>query len=201
MKICSLENCNGKHKGLGFCEKHYRRFKLYGNVNFVNPKSQKDLTIAERFWSKVKYSEGCWIWLTYTDKDGYGNFRIRIPEKFFPKQTTIGAHIVSFILTFNRLPKDCVLHRCDNPSCVKPSHLFEGTKKDNMQDCISKNRLNPRKGENHPKTILTMVKVLYIRKELKKDKSMINRRKLAKELQVSVNAINNIYYGHNWKHI
>lgn len=201
MKTCNLENCNKKNKGKGYCVNHLRRLRLYGDVNFINPNSRKDLTLAERFWLKVEYSNGCWNWKAYKDEDGYGRFKIRKTEKFFPKQTTIGAHIVSFILTFNRLPKDCVLHRCDNPSCVKPSHLFEGTKKDNMQDCLKKGRVNPRKGENHPKTILTTNEVLYIRKELKTDKSMLKRRKLADELKVSVNAINNIYYNRNWKHI
>lgn len=74
----------------------------------------------------------CHVWIGATDDHGYGvvGFRGR-GEK---------AHRVAFFLSEGRWPSPCGLHRCDNPPCVRRSHLFEGTKKDNSQDMAAKNR-------------------------------------------------------------
>ena len=98
-------------------------------------------TLEARFWSKVEISAGdtCWEWAgsCLKKKLPYGQFSIstRHGRKMWK------AHRVSWALVFGNIPEGyLVLHRCDNPKCVRPSHLFLGTAEDNMQDMVRKKR-------------------------------------------------------------
>ena len=78
---------------------------------------------------------GCWIWMgTQRDeKRGYG--------QFFMNKKRERAHRASWLLYNGNIPENMlVLHRCDTPACVNPHHLFLGTDRDNVQDCINKKR-------------------------------------------------------------
>jgi hypothetical protein len=76
---------------------------------------------------------GCWIWLGAIKSYGYGSIKYRNKD--------MRANRVSWLAFKGEIPKGlCVLHHCDNPACVNPDHLFLGTLKDNMQDCIKKGR-------------------------------------------------------------
>lgn len=98
-----------------------------------------------RFWEKVDKSKGensCWEWTRYKDKDGYGQLRF--------KGRMYLAHRFSYMTYVGAIPEGMLIcHKCDNPSCVNPDHLFIGTHLDNKRDCIKKGRLNPRKGGDH----------------------------------------------------
>lgn len=98
-------------------------------------------SVAERFWNKVNKSaseHGCWLWTANKDRKGYGYFTA--PARGV---SPLPAHRVSYALIHGPfLKRLCVLHRCDNPSCVNPHHLFLGTIADNNQDCIRKGRNN-----------------------------------------------------------
>lgn len=109
------------------------------------PKRRR-FTELERFWRKVDKSGGpdsCWIWLGFTDRNKYGKFDMALPTS---GTKSVYAHRFSWELVNGPIPTGdhhgtmCVLHRCDNPSCCNPSHLFIGTHKDNMYDCIAKGR-------------------------------------------------------------
>lgn len=90
-------------------------------------------TTPENFWSKVDTSENCWLWLGRTDGNGYGRVGFR-------GRTNVGAHRVAWAFTNGGLlPDEWVLHRCDNPPCVNPDHLFLG-------DVVENNRDRQRKG-------------------------------------------------------
>lgn len=81
------------------------------------------------------WPNSCWIWGLRVDKQGYG--RINFNSK------TEQAHRISYKAFRGDIPNGmCVLHKCDNPTCVNPDHLFLGTKKDNVQDMILKGRAN-----------------------------------------------------------
>lgn len=92
-------------------------------------------SLSERFWEKVTKPTlgGCWEWEGARDPNGYG--RININRK------AVLAHRVAFELTFGTAADGLfVLHGCDNPSCVNPSHLRAGTAKDNSTDMVARNR-------------------------------------------------------------
>ena len=78
---------------------------------------------SERFWSHVARNEdGCWLWMAAKAHKGYGAVGI-------PGGKTAKAHRVSYELQFGPIPEAaCVLHRCDVPACVRPTHLFLGSK-------------------------------------------------------------------------
>src|SRR5580765_367213 len=88
----------------------------------------------ERFWAKVAVGaeEGCWPFMGFRDRRGYGRFSMgdASPES---------AHRVAFFFIYGRWPEQ-VNHKCDNPPCCNPNHLYEGTQSQNIQDSWNRNR-------------------------------------------------------------
>lgn len=98
----------------------------------------KGTPAKQRFALQVEVGDGCWTWLGSRTQQGYG--RLMIETK------VVAAHCAAWRMFRGPIPIGMyVCHHCDNPSCVKPSHLFLGTPKDNIQDCALKGRL-PRSG-------------------------------------------------------
>jgi len=110
----------------------------------------------ERFWSFVDQSAQCWLWIGYCDDDGYGRFGIG-------GQVAL-AHRLSYVLAGNTLaPGDRVLHSCDTPACVRPDHLWSGTQRANIEDCIRKGRRARQSGDRNGRAVLTWALVTDIR--------------------------------------
>ena len=115
-----------------------------------------------RFWKNVKKhgSRTCWLWIgtTMSKKSGsYGQIYYNGAMRL--------AHRISWLIHFNRIPDDmCVLHKCDNPICVNPLHLFLGTLYDNNRDMAIKGRAKGTKmGETNPNSKLCWSQVERIR--------------------------------------
>lgn len=101
----------------------------------INPSHLVVRTATESFWLRVdKHApNGCWEWQSTMNDRGYGVLRFQGLKGM--------AHRVAFELTNGPIPDGlCLLHRCDNPRCVNPAHLFLGTKGDNARDMVQKQR-------------------------------------------------------------
>jgi ribosome-binding protein aMBF1 (putative translation factor) len=165
-------------------------------------------TTIDQFWSHVDKlgpipetskdcSGNCWIWYGNINKSNYGVCGSQT------NKTRMFAHRYSFELANNKkIPNDLyVCHKCDNPRCVNPNHLFLGTPMDNVQDMIKKGRkaTTPRLvGEQSGKSILTDNLVTKI---LELSDNGTSSRQIAKIIGVSNNTISNIVQGRTWTHI
>jgi hypothetical protein len=111
-------------------------------------------TLAERFWEKidVRGPDDCWLWKGGASSTGYGGFGLG-------DRRTVGAHRLAYELVKGPIPDGlCVLHSCDNKPCCNPSHLWAGTRLDNMRDASSKGRIahncGSRNGSHtHPESV------------------------------------------------
>lgn len=153
--------------------------------------------LEQRFWQKVdrRGDDECWPWVGATDNRGYGAIKgagQRRPEK---------AHRVSWQLANGPIPIGLwVLHRCDNPPCVNPAHLFLGTAADNSHDAVAKGRQKPSglRGSDHGNAKLQEAQVREIVARTKNGES---QRTLAQAYGVSSKTIHNIQHGQAWAHI
>lgn len=88
------------------------------------------------FWTNIRYDvvTGCWNWTGCRNNRGYGKMHYRGKNQYVHRLSA------SFYLRYDLKSKLQVLHRCDNPACFNPKHLFIGTHADNMRDCVKKGR-------------------------------------------------------------
>jgi hypothetical protein len=95
-------------------------------------------TQARRFWKKVTKLNGnnaCWVWTSSLNDGGYGQFWVGAVKR------NLLAHRLAYVLTYGPIARGLlVCHRCDNPICVRPEHLFVGTVADNLRDMVRKGR-------------------------------------------------------------
>ena len=157
----------------------------------VNKKSITKV-IKARFWTKVKKTSSCWLWQGALN-EGYGNFGI--------DGQNYRAHRIAWTISRKKKPKNlCVLHKCDNPKCVNPAHLFLGTISDNNIDCALKGRMvipHP-KGENHPKAKICEKDVRDIRQFYIDGLSF---REIACKYNISRCQTTRIVTRRNWGHV
>ena len=93
-------------------------------------------SLETHFWAKVNQTEGCWLWLAYQNRNGYGTYFINRRPKY--------AHRVAWELTYGAIPAGLVvMHKCDTPPCVRPEHLSLGTYGENIADALQKGRFRP----------------------------------------------------------
>jgi ribosomal protein L40E len=156
----------------------------------------------ERFWSYVDKSGDCWEWTGCDNGHGYGVFGVANDSK--------AAHRVSYEMEHGPIPEGMeVCHHCDNPCCVRPSHLFLGTQADNMRDMYSKGRQSssevrsegarrqPRGEEHHFATLSNeearQIWQLHLTGMRKVD--------MAQRLNVKVNAVYRVTNSDCWAHV
>lgn len=163
-----------------------------------------------RFMAKVnKKEDGCWNWIGSTDRKGYGKLSIGNGRK--PDGTRgnsmVSAHRVAYELFIGPIPAaagfhgTCVLHKCDNPSCVNPEHLFLGSNADNVHDMDAKGRRVNRQalGSAHGNAKLTEAKVIAIHQLIKSNTK--TQTEIALEFGVCLATVNHIAKGRLWSHV
>ena len=97
----------------------------------------------ERFRSYFFEKEGCWEWMGIREERGYGIFRL----KYKKRKVMMSAHRLAYWMYYGVNPDDTglhVMHKCDNPGCVRPDHLRLGTNRENNHDCVRKGRAKKR---------------------------------------------------------
>ncbi len=143
----------------------------------------------KRFWSKVQKTGHCWLWTASRNYNGYGNFSL--------DGKTFLAHRIAFFLSNGiSLSELFVCHKCDNPACVNPEHLFLGTQRDNMQDSLKKGRKPSYPGSKNGRAKLTETEVNEIRRLHLEG---YTSTPLIRKFGVCKSQINNIVAGSQWK--
>jgi hypothetical protein len=159
VKTCCIKDCHKPVLAKGLCSGHYQRVRKYGDPTFVLKPQLHGYTVKERLDLYTAQSpEGCWEWRASKDARGYGRLNVgNVPQL---------AHRLSWQFRVGPIPDGAqVLHRCDNPGCVRPDHLFLGDHAANMADMNGKGRGRPGlvQGEAHGCAKLTDEQVREIR--------------------------------------
>lgn len=144
--------------------------------------------ISHRLWSRVKKGnqDQCWEWTGRTE-NGYGKIKIMGRHYF--------THRVALVLSGTPIEDgDCVLHRCDNPPCCNPDHLFIGTRVENRADCVTKNR--HAKGERNGHAKVTPEIAAAIRREYVPRK--VSGRVLGEKYGLSISGVFHILNNETW---
>lgn len=152
------------------------------------------VSILDRFWSKVDKSGECWIW-TAAMTAGYGSFAIG--SRTDGSKRRVLAHRFSWELEHGPIPEGMdALHRCDNPPCVRPAHLFLGDQIANMADMAAKGRSTF--GERSGSAILTDSRVIEIKRRVANGES---RASVARSIEISRSLVSMIVSGKRWRHV
>lgn len=152
----------------------------------------KPVALETLFWDHVQRggADECWLWEGATTPFGYGDIKSH--------QRRHNAHRVSYELHKGPIPQGMqVCHRCDNPRCCNPGHLWLGTAGDNCRDMVAKGRhVSPAlKGSKNGRAILTDALVMEIRRDKRPG------TQIAADLGLGITTVNSIRRGASWKHL
>lgn len=150
-------------------------------------------TFAQRFWSKVDRGEGdaCWPWMAGVSEKGYG--------RIWDGRVMANAHRVSWEFANGPIPEGMfVCHRCDNPRCVRPDHLFPGTAAENSGDMVAKGRGAGPRGARNRNTKLDPGSVQAIRAALGAGESYAA---IAARFGVGKGVVGQIRHRATWRHV
>ena len=180
----------------------YLLLVVYPNLAYnpiTNTRTVKLMLLLQKIFEEKYIPEpnsGCWLWIGHIDNHGYGLIAVN--------KRSVRAHRLSWEIYNGKIPKGdgyhgtCVLHQCDNPACVNPSHLFLGTQSENMRDMVSKNRHQDRRGEKNTNAFLAEDQIILIRQLAKLPKGRFPQRVIAKLFGTSRTHVSQIKTGNKW---
>ena len=142
---CSVSGCKNNAIKKGLCDKHYSRLQKYGDPEecFFERDNPEEFSIKERIKKNILINQdtGCWEWQKYKNKSGYGKITYN-GEKWT-------VHRLSYKEFVGEIDNDSmVLHKCDNPCCCNPKHLYLGGYSENSRDMIRRDRRDKNKYQN-----------------------------------------------------
>ena len=144
--------------------------------------------------SRIDFSGECWVWAGAKSARGYGVISLKSQE--FPQKVAM-SHRAVYEICVEPIPDGMrVLHRCDNPPCCRPSHLFLGTDADNVKDKVAKGR--QARGEGSGTSRLTALQVLEIRKRFL---ACERPQKIAESFNIAECHVYSIATGRSWSHL
>lgn len=184
---CAVSWCDRDAKTKGYCKTCYTRWQKGRDPEKIPMfKIHRDATPEERLQSAgwTVTETGCWEWAGRLDKKGYGVLALREKRQVFAHRTAYSVWVGDLVDGLS------ICHRCDNPKCINPEHLWQGSTLENLQDMTVKERGNTRK--------LTAADVVEIRERRENRESMND---LAKEFGVHESTIRNAVKGRTWKHV
>ena len=182
--------CSGPVLARGMCRRHYYQARRSPDFVFIQKPGR---SLEERFWNFVVKGPGCWDWTGATHPFGYGVMGVS-----GRRGAVDTAHRVSWLIHNGPVPDMTeVCHRCDNPPCTRPDHLFLGTHADNMSDMGAKGRSGLRGGRS-PKAKLTETAVRDIRARCAAGEI---DRTVAESFGVTRECVRDIRLGKRWAHL
>ncbi|MGE0107685.1 MAG: HNH endonuclease [Thiomonas sp.] len=200
---CLIEGCDRAAASAGMCSMHYQRQIKNGTTDAMQ---RATMPIKERLLKKVDIdpSGGCWNWTGATNESGYGQVFDTDAGRVVLAHRASYEAFVGAIPALDGYHGACVCHRCDNPRCINPDHLFIGTHRNNMSDMAEKGRhrnslKNPAYShEDHPRAKLNpdVVKTLRSRRH-----SAEEIAQLATQLGVSRTALRYAASSKTWRKI
>jgi predicted XRE-type DNA-binding protein len=148
--------------------------------------------IDDRIKNYVRKTRSCWIWIGYKNELGYGRITIGHGKQ-------VKAHRFIYEQTYGKIPDGMnALHKCDNPSCVNPRHIYLGTQKDNVRDMMKRKRGGYKVfcGESHWNRKLDMEKVELIKKLWQEGE--LFQREIGEKVGISQQVVSKVINGKAW---
>jgi len=152
--------------------------------------TRRGLMEEERFWSHVRKTVDCWLWIGAVSKFGHGAFHRSNRQR-------VDAHRYAYECHHGRIPAGLVVrHLCNNAGCVNPSHLALGTHADNVADRVQAGRSAI--GQRNGRSVLTPSQVIEI---YRRCQSGDTKAQLAREFRVDRKTIREIVNGDTWRYL
>ena len=191
---CTISGCTRPRRGASdWCDMHYKRWYRHGDPLFTR-RAPQESALDERLrrggWTERTAVPGmtpCWEWQGYRNPLGYGQMRVQ--------GRGLLAHRAAYLAWAGEIPSgSLVCHRCDNPPCINPAHLFLGDQGANMGDCDRKDRTPHGVRNGHAR--LTDADVLMIRALVESGQS---RASVARAYGVVPSHVARIVSRHVWR--
>lgn len=182
--------------GMTSWQSFYARIRRWESNPDQYPLDKVFSPLARKFYRDVEgklsnfdiSTGGCWVWKGNKTHDGYGRVRFEGKKR--------RAHMVSYEHFFGKIPEGkMICHKCGNPLCINPEHLYAGTASDNYADMVRHGRANRPKGRQIHTARLTELQVIEIRADHR------TTRALAAVYGVGKSTIQQVKSGASWRHI
>jgi hypothetical protein len=191
-RTCSIQGCDKPPHARGWCKKHHTRWWRHGDPLYVKLIYGDDRARFEQYVDRSAGPDGCHPWIGQRNNHGYG--------KTWLDGKRCYAHRVAFLFEHGHWPEPVTRHRCDNPPCVNPAHLHEGTESDNQRDSVERGRKRngDLRGEQLTQAKLTEEQVREIRRRYATGET---QRSIAREYGVVQTTISRVVLRERWAHV